>query len=240
MPLFSIIIPTFNVAATLHACLDNIVNQTHGEVEVVLVDGGSTDATLDIAHSYSARLAGRLIIHSGPDKGAYDAMNHGVEMASGAWLLFLGADDTLHDTDTLAQVATFIGEHDPSDLVYGDVIMRSNSSHYAGAFDLDRLLFERNICHQAIFYRRELFTGIGPYNLRYPLWADWDFNIRCFSNPALITRHMNLVIAHYNDMSGLSKQEDTELKKRLPVFIKVSISDLIRRKLPLKRKVFDG
>lgn len=236
-PLFSIIVPTFNVAATLAACLDSIAEQTCTDFELVLVDGGSSDGTPDIAKSYCAGLREHLVIHCGPDQGPYDAMNHGVELASGAWVYFLGADDSLYAADTLARVAAFIDAHEPSDLVYGDVSLRSKSSSNAGPFDLDRLLFEENICHQAIFYRRELFAGIGPYNLRYRLWADWDFNIRCFSNPALVTRHMDIVVANYNDMGGLSKREDEEFKKLLPRFIGASAKEMIRRKLPSRRKV---
>lgn len=186
-PMFSIIIPTLNVAAVLPACLDSIARQTCGDFELVLVDGGSTDETLDIANIFAPNLGERLIIHRDTDQGVYDAMNRGVDLATGTWLLFLGADDSLYEADTLARVAAFIGEHEPSDLVYGDVIMRSTNFRWGGAFDLDRLLFKRNICHQAIFYRRGLFGTIGPYNLRYRVLADWDFNIRCFSNPALVT-----------------------------------------------------
>ena len=237
-PMFSIIVPTLNVAATLHACLDSIVHQTCRDFELVLVDGGSTDGTLDIANSFAPNLGAHLVTHCGPDQGAYDAMNRGVGMATGAWLLFLGADDTLYEADTLARVATFIGEHEPSDLVYGDVIMRSSWSRYAGAFDLDRLLFETNISHQSIFYRRELFAGIGPYNLRYRVWADWDFNIRCFSNPALVTRYMDIVVAHYNDMTGLSARAgtDKEFRKRLPIFFWTSASEVLGRTLACLRR----
>ena len=88
--------------------------------------------------------------------------------------------------------------------------MRSTSLRYAGVFDQDRLLFETNICHQSIFYRRELFASIGPYNLRYRAWADWDFNIRCFSNTALVTRYMDIVVARFNDMTGLSTKSGTK------------------------------
>lgn len=223
-PAFSIIIPTFNAAATLRACLESIAHQTYRDLELVLVDGGSTDETLNIAYSFGPNFGARLVIHSGPDGGPYEAMNRGVGMATGTWLLFLGADDTLYEPDTLARVATFIGDHERSDLVYGDVIMRSTGSRHAGAFDLDRLLFETNLCHQSIFYRREIFAGIGPYNLRYRVWADWDFNIRCFSNPALITRYMDVVVARYNDMTGLSvrKKTDKEFRKRLPMYFWVA------------------
>jgi glycosyltransferase involved in cell wall biosynthesis len=234
-PLFSIIVPTFNVAATLSACLGSVASQTFDNFEVVLIDGGSSDGTLGIANSYLPTFGGRLVIHSGPDQGPYDAMNKGVGLASGAWLIFLGADDTLHQAETLAKVAAFVSEHEPSDLVYGDVMHRSDSARYAGEFDLDRLLFDVNICHQSIFYRRELFASIGPYNLRYKLWADWDFNVRCFSNPALVTRYMDIVVADYNDMSGLSSKQDDEFKKRLPRFIVASGVEMIRRRLPVRK-----
>jgi glycosyltransferase involved in cell wall biosynthesis len=235
-PQFSIIIPTFNVADSLQACLDSIVNQSCTDFELVFVDGGSTDTTAEIANSYASNLHDRFVIHSGPDKGPYDAMNHGVTMASGAWVFFLGADDTLYAQDTLSQVLSFIRKNEACGLVYGDVLMRSNSTRYAGEFDLDRLLFQQNICHQAIFYRRELFAGIGPYNLRYRLWADWDFNIRCFSNPALVTRYMDIIVANYNDMSGLSVKLDSEFKKRLPKFLTASAIELMRRRMAAGRK----
>ncbi|GFP46731.1 hypothetical protein MKANGN_06090 [Mycobacterium kansasii] len=160
--MFSIIIPTLNVASALGFCLDSIACQTFRDFELVLVDGGSTDATLDIAHSFVPNFGERLVVRSGTDRGVYDAMNRGVSLASGTWLLFLGADDALYEAATLARVAAFIGEHEPSDLVYGDVLMRSTKFRYGGAFDLDRLLFKRNICHQSIFYRREL---TGPREL---------------------------------------------------------------------------
>lgn len=223
-PMFSIIIPTLNVAAVLPACLDSIARQTCGDFELVLVDGGSTDETLDIANIFAPNLGERLIIHRDTDQGVYDAMNRGVDLATGTWLLFLGADDSLYEADTLARVAAFIGEHEPSDLVYGDVIMRSTNFRWGGAFDLDRLLFKRNICHQAIFYRRGLFGTIGPYNLRYRVLADWDFNIRCFSNPALVTRYMHVVVASYNEFGGLSNTiVDKEFLKRLPMSTRLGI-----------------
>ncbi|KUH75768.1 glycosyltransferase [Mycolicibacterium novocastrense] len=237
-PMFSIIIPTFNAAETLQTCLDSVVRQTWDSFEVILVDGRSTDGTLDVARGFTSELGTRLVVHSGSDDGPYDAMNRGVSMATGSWLLFLGADDTLHADDTLAQVVAFIESQDHSDLVYGDAIMRSTGVRHAGAFDLDRLLFETNICHQSIFYRRAIFDGIGPYNLRYRVWADWDYNIRCFSNPALAIRYMDLVVANYNDMTGLSMRErvDKEFRKRLPMYFWVAAWETCSRMLSFLRR----
>ncbi|CQD13110.1 glycosyl transferase family protein [Mycobacterium lentiflavum] len=219
-PMFSIIVPTWKAAGHVGGCAESLLRQTYTDFELVVVDGASTDGTLDVVKSYADDFGPRLVVHSEPDKGIYDAMNRGVSMATGQWLLFLGSDDRLHDADTLARVAEFIGDNEPCDLVYGDVIMGSTGARHAGEFDLDRLQFETNICHQSIFYRRELFAGIGPYNLRYPIWADWDFNIRCFSNPALNIRYMDIVVADYNDMTGLSMRTgtDKEFRKRLPMY----------------------
>lgn len=72
---------------------------------------------------------------------------------------------------------------------------------------------------------------LRPYNLRYPIWADWDFNIRCFSNPALVTCYMDIVVARYNDMTGLSMRESTdrEFRKRLPMYFWVAAWETGRR-----------
>jgi glycosyltransferase involved in cell wall biosynthesis len=237
-PLFSIIVPTLDVGATLAACLESLASQTFARFEILLIDGGSTDRTLAVAGDFATRLGPRLVVHRGRDAGVYDAMNRGVGLAKGEWLVFLGADDTLHHAGTLADVAAFIAANDPCHLVYGDVILRSDGSRYGGVFDTDRLHFEKNLCHQSAFYRRELFDRLGPYNLRYKIWADWDFNIRCFANPALAIRHMDLVVADYNDAGGLSQREDAELKPRLPVFILASIEPTLREKLEdFSRKV---
>jgi glycosyltransferase involved in cell wall biosynthesis len=218
-PLISIVIPTFNVEGVVATCLDSIGRQTFVDYDVVIMDGVSTDKTVAVVSGHPLRQAGRLSVHVDKDQGIYDAMKRGVGYAQGQWLLFLGADDFLYAEDTLAQVAAVLHQEPQCQLAYGDVVMRSKGERYGGVFDFDRLLFEKNMCHQAIFYRRDLFATVGPYNLRYPIWADWDFNIRCFANPLLVSRHMALVVANYNDTGGLSMKEDVELQKRLPVFL---------------------
>ncbi|MBW0014116.1 glycosyltransferase family 2 protein, partial [Mycobacterium sp.] len=229
-PMFSIILATKNVASVLEACLDSIVRQTRDDVEVVLVDGVSTDATLHIANRFSTRFGPRLVIDSRRDQNVYDAFNRGIAMSTGQWLYFMGADDALYEPDTLERVAAFIGESEPVDLVYGDVMRLSTSTRTLLAdWNLDRLLFSGNICHQAQFYRRELFDRIGPYNLRYPIAADWDFNIRCFANPALQIRYMDIVVAHRDDMTGMSSTgTDFEMRKRIPAFNLVSRGEINR------------
>jgi glycosyltransferase involved in cell wall biosynthesis len=234
-PLFSIILPTFCAEAVVLEALESIRRQTFTDYEIVVVDGGSTDKTLDLIAGGQAKFEGRLTFHSEKDDGIYDAMNKGISRAQGEWIYFLGADDRLHDPNVLQNVAAFIQSRPDGHLIYGDVILHSNSSRYAGSFDLDKLLFEKNICHQAIFYRRIVFEKLGGYNLRYRIWADWDLNIRCFQHPAFIQNHVDLVIADYNDLSGKSAVEDPILRKQLPVIIK---DDMEREKIRARQHRF--
>jgi len=232
-PFFSIIVPTFNVADVIAACLASIRRQTCADFEVLIMDGESKDKTVEIVSRLANEFGGRMFVHCKKDTGVYDAMNQGISLAKGEWLYFLGADDRLHETDVLEKVAAGIQTRPDAGLVYGDVILRSDSSRYAGVFDLKRILHEKNICHQAIFYRRTVFNKIGGYNLQYRIWADWDLNIRCFQHPDLAHSHLDLVVADYNDRSGVSRVEDPEFRKLLPVFTKRDrrFGRVLRRKI---------
>ncbi len=97
-------------------------------------------------------------------------------------------------------MAAFIGEHEPSVWYMATAVMRSVISFGWRLRPQSRLLFKRNICHQAIFYRHELFSTIGPYSLRYRVWPTGL--CRCFSNPALVC-YMRVVVLNYNEFGGL-------------------------------------
>ena len=217
-PLFSIILPTHRVETVIGECLESILRQTHADYEILVMDGGSNDKTLELVSKRAAVFDGRLTLRSEKDTGVYDAMNKGISLAKGEWLYFLGADDRLHDPHVLERASQFFHRHPDRHLVYGDVIMRSDSRRYDGGFDLNKLLHQRNICHQAIFYRRTVFDKVERYNLHYRIWADWDLNIRCFQHPELLHQHLDLVVADYNDTSGVSMAEDPEFRKHLPCF----------------------
>lgn len=105
----SVITATYNSAATIGDTLASILSQTHGDVESIVVDGGSTDATLDIVRRYEARFGGRLRWVSEPDRGIYDAMNKGIGMATGDVVGLLNSDDFYTCDDVLATVAAAFG-----------------------------------------------------------------------------------------------------------------------------------
>ena len=204
-PFFSIIIPTYNSSSTLDIALSSIVNQTYRNIEVLIIDGMSTDSTLDIARSYQKEFP-NIIITSKRDRGIYDAMNKGVKLAKGEWIYFMGSDDSLFDPTTLAQFIKLKGVK-TIDAVYGNVYSNRFSGVYDGEFDYLKLT-TKNICHQAIFLKRKVFKKIGNFNLKYTGQADWDHNVRWFFSSKISKRYTKLIFANYADGGFSSKKRD--------------------------------
>ena len=217
--MLSIIIPTFNSAATIGRCLASIGNQTFNDFEILVQDGFSTDNTLDIVREFqqaNSRIEVRT--ESAKDRGAYDAMNRAISSARGTWLYFLGSDDELNDENVLEQAMS--PEHiNNNDVLYGNVQVvgdcwAANDSIYDGPFDLHKLL-RRNICHQAIFYRADLVRRAGSFNLNYPVEADWVLNLRCWA----LTRfkYIDLVIAKFYAGGISNKSRDQRFQRDIGV-----------------------
>ena len=203
----SIIIPTYNSASVLPKALDSIVGQTFGDWEVLIMDGVSTDDTLKVAQSYNDS---RIRINSEPDKGIYDAMNKGIGKARGEWLYFLGSDDWLLNDNVLHDV--FAQDTDSYDVVYGEVEAPHLASNHSGEWTLQTI--DRNRCHQAILYRRQVIRRLGGYNTKYKIWADYDLNLKWFFDRKVKKKHIPTVIAHYAE-GGYSSVCDAEMLKDL-------------------------
>ena len=204
MPQFSIIIPAFNAADKIAACMRSIERQSFGDYEILIMDGQSSDETSAVVKGFQGKYP-NIHFFSAPDKGIYDAMNKGIALAKGSWLLFLGADDELADDGVLDELAKILDGKN-FDLVYGDVLLDGdclfgkNGSSYGGSYDKARLI-KANICHQSIFYKRQVFEALGFYDLEYSVCADWDFNQRCFA--VLETLYVPRIIAKFS-AGGLS------------------------------------
>lgn len=218
-PLISLVIPTRNSALLLPGALASISAQTFRDFEVVITDGASADTTQAVARQHAAALPS-LTLDSRPDSGVYDAINRGVRMAHGRWFLVLGSDDRLHAPDTLAVAARHLADAGDAQMVHGDVQMMSTNKdgvapgeRFAGPVPLKRL-FVTNVCQQAVFYRRELFDALGGFDLRFRLYADWDFNLRAaFRAPV---RWIDLIVADYAATGMSASQVDTVFLDELP------------------------
>jgi len=223
----SVIIPTYNSAKTLATCLQSLSEQTFRDFEVLIIDGVSKDDTVVIANSFSDSIP-HLTIFSEPDKGIYDAMNKGIGLSKGEWLYFLGSDDELHSNDVFHEVFVQNAESiNCNHFVYGNVNSISLGNGYDGAFDFLKI-FSKNICHQSIFYKRFVFIEIGSYDLKYPVWADWDFNIKCFENKKIQIKWLDVLISNYADGGFSNNVEDKnfyidmclKLEKHIPILAK--------------------
>lgn len=213
MPLISIIIPTYNSEKTISESIKSILEQSFDNYEILIMDGISDDHTLNIIKEFNDP---RIRIFSEKDSGVYDAMNKGIEKAEGKWLYFLGSDDTLYDKETLKDIEPFLGNHD---LVYGKAYFTFRKIIHGKEYDRVYLQKIDNICHQAIFYNKNLFIRLGKFNTSFKIWADWDFNIRCFSLPEIQIKYLDILICNFNDQGGVSSQTpiDRDFMELLPL-----------------------
>jgi glycosyltransferase involved in cell wall biosynthesis len=197
---FSIITPTLNCGPRLENTIKSVLSQNEELFEYIIVDGCSTDDTLKVIREHGSRI--RWI--SERDHGVYDAMNKGIELASGEYLYFLGAGDCLKP-GILEKIDKEIPNMDLV-FIYGNVYRKDRDRIYDGEFDEAKLIL-RNICHQAIFYESHIFDLIGEFNLKYKVWADHVFNMQCFGDRRIKKIYVEDIIADYEG-GGISKNVD--------------------------------
>ncbi len=204
LPLITVITVVFNGAKTLEETIQSVINQTYPNVEYIIIDGGSTDGTLDIIKKYEDRIDYWV---SEKDEGIYDAMNKGASVALGSWLYFLGSDDVCF-TDAFQKIHKHLDSTKKA--VYGNVIFKNKGIIYDGYFSPFKLAFRKNICHQAIFYSKKVFNNFR-YNNKYKILADYALNLIIFSE--LDFKHVDITVAIYNDSGISSKEKDIAFNK---------------------------
>src|ERR1700756_1139663 len=170
-PRISVITVAFNAKEKIEPTIQSVLEQHYDNMEYVIIDGGSTDGTVDIIKKYQDKIAYWI---SEPDKGVYDAMNKGIDAATGDWLYFLGAGDTM--LNVAANIAPLL--RDGNTVYYGDVYRLDLKRLYDGKFSPFKLAV-RNICHQAIFYPAAALKK-HRYNTKYRLQADHNLNMELY------------------------------------------------------------
>jgi glycosyltransferase involved in cell wall biosynthesis len=199
----SIITINLNHKTGLKKTLRSLTSQTFRDFEWIVIDGGSTDGSIDML-SEEAMQPDVLI--SEADSGIYDAMNKGISYAKGSYLYFLNSGDALHDQSTLSCI---FGEgKQDAHLLYGDferwnregslVRVKSASSLTITLF------FKEGLCHQSVFFHRSLFDHHQNYNTVYSVSADWHFIVNALIHGAT-SLYLNLPIVYYEG-GGLSEQ----------------------------------
>lgn len=213
MPLISIITITYNAGDVLLPTMESVEEQTFRDFEHIIIDGASSDNTLDIAR----RFDGTRIL-SEPDRGLYDAMNKGLRMAEGNYVVFLNAGDAFRDSDVLSRYAERAAAGD--DIIFADTMIvdaeRKDIAprHLTAPKRLTKKSFAEGmlICHQAFMVRR----AIAPeYDLRWRFSADYDWTVRCIEK-ADMSKCTNLEMVAISYLSdGLTdKNKFASLKER--------------------------
>lgn len=196
----SIIVAVYNGAKTLPRCIDSIVCQTYSNIELIIVDGASTDSTVDIIKSYGDKVSFWV---SEADEGVYDAWNKAIEYCSAGYVYFMGCDDAFRRDNVLKTVADKMDRLD-YDLVCGSVLMRSPLKNkevllVPNAKSASHVMLP----HQGVFHSRSLFTEFGLFDNGYAIRGDFEFFVRCFSGRRLKVLTVSEVIA-VCELGGLS------------------------------------
>lgn len=207
IPKVSIITVTYNAEKYLEETIESVLAQTYTEIEYIIIDGNSTDQTLDIIKKYAHKID---YWQSEPDQGIYDAMNKGLAKATGEYVWFMNAGDSIFAPDTLSQVfemppfaSVYYGEAAYYDLEGNYLGLRSEVMPHQLPSQLTWQHFSKGmvVCHQSIIVRRE----IAPrYDLRHAYSADIDWVIKVLKLADSI-RHTQLTLSKYKQ-GGFSKK----------------------------------
>jgi len=200
----SIITINYNSAGDLERTIKSVVEQSWSEYEFIIIDGGSSDESINIINRYINRINYYV---SEPDKGIFNAMNKGIKKASGEYLLMLNAGDILHNKHILNEV--FRKQSYTEDILYGNAILESRGKiigkknfSFQITFDFFR---KTSLSHQSAFIRKQIHSQIGLYDESLKFSADWKFFILAFCKFNVSTRFLDCFIAQCN-CDGLTWQ----------------------------------
>lgn len=195
--MISIITATFNSAKTLKDTIQSVLRQTNKDFEYLIIDGGSTDETIDIVKSYESEFSGRLKWVSEKDQGIYDAMNKGIKMASGDVVGILNSDDYFTSDDILQTVDNAFKSHE-IDAIYGDIhFIRDGNPQKCIRYYSSRMF--RPFClrfgfmpaHPSFYCKREILDKAGLYSLDYKIGADYEMMVRLFKRHKIKSLYVN-------------------------------------------------
>lgn len=168
----TIITVTYNAADMLEKTITSVLEQSYTAVEYIIIDGKSTDNTVNIIKKYETQLA---YWESKIDRGIYHAMNKGIEKATGDWICFLNAGDVFVDKNVLAKVVEHILTNKPADILYGNIItMGKNGENFEKKASAPCNKHRMYFCHQSAFVRTDLIKK-HPYDEKYKMSADFKF-----------------------------------------------------------------
>ncbi|WP_317132753.1 glycosyltransferase [Pedobacter sp. BS3] len=217
-PTLSVITVVYNNVTDIERTVLSVINQTYPHIQYIVIDGGSTDGTVDIIKKYDSRLAKWV---SQKDNGIYDAMNKGLALATGDYVIFMNSGDEFYAPDTVEKV---FASADNADIYYGETEMLDSNRNSLGRrrhqapeqFTYKSFRYGMSVSHQAIYIKRSLTE---PYDENYRLSADIDWILKAVKKASLIV-NTRMYVAKYL-VGGMSKKKHRQsLMERFNIFSK--------------------
>lgn len=198
MTKLSIITINFNNADGLQKTIKSVVGQTFKDYEYIIIDGGSTDGSIEIINN-NKRFINYWV--SEPDKGIYNAMNKGISLSKGDWLFFLNSGDIFLSENSVTEIINYINKFSfTNSLIYGNLIIRGlyEDDIIMNYNNIDKYyLLENCIGQQAILFKRQIFNEIGYFDESLKIVGDYEFLLRAFYKFKRKNIHVNSVFSIY-------------------------------------------
>ena len=180
-PLISVVTVCYKVAHELPATMESVINQTYKNIEYIIIDGGSKDNSVEIIKKYEKIALEKGILFkwvSESDKGIYDAMNKGIDLATGEWINFMNAGDSFYSSCTVFDI--FNNKNNKGEILYGDVNL-----NFDGFFLLTKPKKINDFWKGMVIFHQSTFTALkyhkeNPFNIKYKIASDFDFFYRAF------------------------------------------------------------
>jgi len=239
----SIITIVYNNKECIAECIKSILKQKNSNLEYIVIDGGSTDGTLEAIEPYKSELACYI---SEKDSGLYNALNKGIRNATGDIIGILHSDDLLYADTTLSEICTTF-ESTNADLVYakGVYVAKNNANkirrlYASSGFNKNRLYFGWIPLHTTIYVRRAVFEQYGLYDESFKIASDYEISLRWFTNEKIKKVYLNRIVVKMRfggksttpGLQGLKSSEDYRIIKQYKLWGFITLGCKIARKIP--------
>jgi len=209
MPKISVITVCFNAEKHIEQTIKSVIEQKDCDIEYIIIDGASTDSTQQVIQKYESGITKWI---SEPDKGIADAMNKGVKLATGDYLMFLNADDYFQMPDAIAVAASYM-EEGKDIYIYDTIFLKKEGGIRRHSGDFGKRINFKGICHQGVLCKRDLFQKIGGFDISFKICMDYNFFMRAYRFGAT-GQYINEVLSVMRDGGLSSRQDWLSLKER--------------------------
>lgn len=207
----SVVTVVYNAASIIEETIKSVLAQTYSNLEYIVIDGGSTDGTIEVIRKYEDQIS---LFISEPDKGIYDAMNKGIDRATGNWINFMNAGDHFYSTSAVADIFACVDidiDYSKYVTIYGDAEYRLKSFAYIRqGYECDRDHF-MPFSHQAAFARTDIAKK-NKFNLKYKIAADTEFFLR-LNREEYQLKHVSVIVCSYDASVGISMNSEVKHAK---------------------------